>query len=165
MLPAPLWTHGGHQRDGHPSETRPDHEDATAAFREAPPALLTASKSAHESINPTFWFFFFVSIFPSHLPIYSPLLSQLVFLYPHKSMKCSSCFSWGWSGFSRSPCGEPSAGQRAPARCLPRSRAWHSGALMGPEEPAQQWERRDLESHTSCLEHGGQSLEDIVGPS
>lgn len=38
------------------------------------------------------------------------------------------------------------------------------GALVGPEVPAQQWDRRDLKSHTSCLEHGGQSLEENVGP-
>jgi hypothetical protein len=58
-LPAPPLDTWGLPATRHPRETRPDHKDATAAFRETPPALLTASKLAHESINPTFFLFLF----------------------------------------------------------------------------------------------------------
>lgn len=123
--PPPFWTHRGYQRDSHPPETRPDHEDATAAFRETPPALLTAPKLTHESINPAFFLFLFC--FHFSLPFAYLFSSSFSACFPVSSQvgECSSCFSWGWSGSSKLPCGESNARRLAPSRRLPRSRVWH----------------------------------------
>lgn len=75
FCPPPFWTHRGYQRDSCPPETRPDHEDATAAFREMPPALLTSSKLTHESINPTFFLIFVL------FPLFPPICLLILFFF------------------------------------------------------------------------------------
>ncbi|CAI9179995.1 unnamed protein product [Rangifer tarandus platyrhynchus] len=130
-----------------------------------PPALLTASKLTHESINPTFFFnFCFVSTFPSHLPTYSLLLSRLVFLYPHKSVNAQAAFPGACLVLPSCPVESPTPGDRHPQDACDAAVSGTFWALTGPEVPAKYRDRRDLESHTSSLEHGGQSLEENVGP-